>query len=310
MATTGKKRLYILLTLTVIFWGTSFAAVKTGMGDLAPVQFLFLRTFFASIIFAGVLLNVDEKKRKIEKKDLPYITYLGFMGMAGYFAVQYTALKFTTTVNASLLVGIAPIIIAIYSKFFLNEDLNFRRMIGILLCFMGICMIITKGNFSSFSFGKTLFGDILMIINAVMLAAFSLGAKKILNKYDPFIAVAYINMAACILLIPVSFIPNFLSPVSLLHSFSKIHVKTVLSALYLAVTCTVLGYYAWYNAIKEIGPSRTSVFNYINPLVAAIVSFLFFQEDMSIFTILGGMSIVGGVSLNNMNQPVRQCELD
>ncbi|QZY55986.1 DMT family transporter [Crassaminicella profunda] len=297
-----KKRLYILLTLTVIFWGTSFAAVKIGMGDLAPVQFLFLRTFFASVIFGVILLRIDHEKRKIEKKDIPYITYLGFMGIAGYFAVQYTALKFTTTVNASLLIGIAPIVIAIYAKFFLNEDLNLKRTIGILLCFIGICMIITKGNFSNFSFGETLFGDVLMIINAVMLAAFSLGAKKILNKYDPFIAVAYINMAACILLIPVSFIPNFLAPVSLLYSFSKIHVATVCSALYLAFTCTVLGYYAWYNAIKEIGPARTSVFNYINPLVAAIVSFFFFHEEMSIFTILGGISIIGGVSLNNMSQ--------
>lgn len=300
-----KKFIYILLIMTVIFWGTSFAAVKIGMGSLAPVQFLFLRTFFATIIFSMVLLKTEKEKRSIEKKDIPYILYLGFVGIAGYFGVQYTALQFTTTVNASLLIGIAPILIAMYARVFLHENLGFMRVIGIILCFIGISMIITKGDISSFSVNDTLFGDLFMVINAVMLAAFSIGAKKILDKYDPFIAVAYINLAACILLVPIVFIPNFLSPISMIYTLDVIGIKTVLAAFYLALTCTVIGYYGWYLAIKEIGVSKTSVFNYINPLVACIVSAILFHEDMNIFTILGGISIIGGVTLNNMYKPVK-----
>lgn len=296
----NKKTLYFLLTLTVIFWGTSFAAVKIGIGNLAPVQFLFLRTMFAAIIFSVILLRTSKDKRKIDIKDIPYIIYLGFMGISGYFIVQYTALEYTTTVNASLLIGVAPILVAIYSCLFLKEKLELSRVIGIAMCFIGIIFIITKGSISALSFGKTMVGDMLMLINAVMLAIFSIGAKKILNKYDPFIVVAYMNISALIMLAPFAFTSNFLSPVSLINKIYDINIKAILSSLYLGVTCTVIGYYSWYSAIKEFGPARTSVFNYINPLVASIVSFMLFDEGITVFTILGGISIVAGVALNNI----------
>ncbi|MBF8983158.1 DMT family transporter [Lutibacter sp. B2] len=300
----SKKVLYFLLTLTVIFWGTSFAAVKIGIGNLAPVQFLFLRTMFATIIFLMILCKTPKEKRKIDKKDIQYIIYLGFMGIGGYFIVQYTALQYTTTVNASLLVGVAPILVAIYSCVFLKEKLELRRVNGIFMCFIGIILIITKGNISALSFQKTMVGDILMLLNAVMLATFSIGAKKILNKYDPFIVVAYMNIFALIMIAPFALTSNFLSPVPLMSKIHDIDMKVILSSLYLGVTCTVIGYYGWYSAIKEFGASRTSVFNYINPLVASIVSFTLFDEGITVFTILGGISIIGGVTLNNMKSRV------
>ncbi len=295
-----ERSIYFLLTLTVIFWGTSFAAVKIGIGNLTPVQFLFLRVMFATIIFSIILFKTPKDKRKINREDILYIIYLGFMGISGYFIIQYTALKYTTTVNASLLVGLAPIIVAIYSCVFLKEKLELVRVIGIAMCFIGIILIITKGNISNLSFGKTIFGDILMLLNAVMLAIFSIGAKKILKKYEPFVVVAYMNISALIILAPFAFTSNFLSPVSLLSKIDDINMKVILSASYLGTTCTVLGYYSWYKAIREFGPSRTSVFNYINPLVASIVSFILFDEGINVYTILGGISIIGGVALNNM----------
>lgn len=298
----SKKILYFLLTATVIFWGTSFAAVKIGIGDLAPVQFLFLRTMFATIIFSVILLKSPKDKRKIDRKDIPYIVYLGFMGMAGYLIVQYTALKYTTTVNASLIIGIVPILVAIHSCLFYNEKLEFQRIVGTGMCFLGIIFTITKGNFATLSFGKTIFGDLLMLINAVMLAIFSIGAKKILKKYDPFMIVAYMNIFSLVMITPFAFSSNFLSPISLISKINHISIKVILSSLYLGVTCTVIGYYSWYSAIKEFGPTKTAVFNYINPLVASIVSFMLFDEDITIFTILGGISIIGGVALNNIHK--------
>ncbi|KDR96552.1 Permease of the drug/metabolite transporter (DMT) superfamily [Peptoclostridium litorale DSM 5388] len=298
----NRKKLYFLLILTVVFWGSSFAAVKLGAGKLSPVHFTFLRVTFASAIFSVILTGVSSEKKRIDKKDIPTIIYLGFMGIGGYFIVQYTALKYTTSVNASLLLGITPILLALHSCLVLEEKLEGLKIAGIAICFVGITLVITKGDISSFSFGKTIIGDALMILNAVMLAAFSLGAKKVLEKYDPFIIVAYINIAAMGMLVPVVFTSNFLSGASLIDNMEYIDIRAVLAALYLAGTCTVIGYYSWYSAIKEIGPVRTSVFNYINPFVASIASFAMFDEGITVFTVIGGISIIGGVALSSMGR--------
>ena len=298
----NRKKLYFLLILTVVFWGSSFAAVKLGAGKLSPVQFTFLRVTFASAIFSVILARLPVEKRSMDRKDIPTIIYLGFMGIGGYFIVQYTALKYTTSVNASLLLGITPVLLALYSCLVLKEKLEGRKMAGIAICFAGIILVITKGDILSFSFGKTILGDALMILNAIMLAAFSLGAKRILERYDPFIIVAYINIAAMIMLVPVVFTSNFLSGASLVDNIEYIDIRAALAALYLAATCTVVGYYSWYSAIKEIGPVRTSVFNYINPFVASFVSFAMFDERITVFTIIGGMSIIGGVALSSTDR--------
>ena len=297
-----RKQLYFLLTLTVVFWGTSFAAVKLGTGELSPVHFTFLRVTFATAIFLVILAVLPSEMKKIDKEDIPTIIYLGFMGIGGYFIVQYTALKYTTSVNASLLLGITPVLLALYSCLVIGEKLDGNKIGGITLCFAGIVFVITKGDISAFSFGKTILGDALMILNASMLAAFSLGAKKILEKYDPFIIVAYINIAAMIMLLPVVFTSNFLSGESLADHMEYIDIRAILAALYLAATCTVIGYYSWYRAIKEIGPVRTSVFNYINPFVTSIVSFVMFDEAITAFTIIGGISIISGVALSGRGQ--------
>lgn len=302
--------LYILLFCTVVSWGTSFAVIKLTIGNLSTLQYLFFRVLFADLIFLLILSKMPREKRKIDKKDIPYMCYLGFIGVVGYFAVQYSALKYTTTVNVSLLVSLAPVLVAIYSAIFYKERFGKENIFGIMLCLIGITFIITKGQLANFSIGENLLGDMLSLLNAVMLMLFCLGAKKALEKYEPFIAVAYMNIFALLMLIPLVLIPNFLSPVSLIYTFKEINIKVLGGTFYLGATCTVLGYYSWYTAIKEFGPTKTSLFNYFTPFIASIVSFILFDEGLNIYTISGGVSIIIGVILNNVHNLITEKNKD
>ena len=78
----------------------------------------------------------------------------------------------------------------------------------------------------------------------------------------------------------------------------------MLTFLYLAVFCTIIGYYGWYRGIRNIGAAKTYVFNYINPLVAAAVSHFIFNEKFSVYTAAGTALVLTGVfmgsSINSM----------
>jgi len=298
----SRKMSYILLILAVVFWGTSFAVVKLGIGQLEPVQFLFLRNLFASLIFVAILMKTPREQRYLERQDIPRMFFLAFMGVGGYFIVQYTALQYTTTVNASLLVGIAPIIVAIYSALFLKEKLGWVRAFGIGISFAGIVLTITRGHFAGFINAETILGDLLMILNAVMISIFSLGSKSMLKKYEPIVATAYLSIMALVMLIPFNLFSNFLAPVPLWKMASAIDGTAVLAAFYLALTCSVIGYFGWYQGIKTFGATKTSVFNYINPLVAAVLSYILFDGELTVFTVIGGVCIIGGVYLCNMKR--------
>ncbi|HAS79798.1 MAG TPA: hypothetical protein DCR90_02695 [Fusobacteriaceae bacterium] len=170
---------------------------------------------------------------------------------------------------------------------------------GILISFLGVCLIITNGKINGLFSNSSVIGDGLMIINAGMLAIFTIRAKYLLKKYDPFVLIAYMNISALITLIPIVFTNNFISKTSLLNVIGGIESKAYLAALYLAIFCTVIGYYGWYKGIKELGASRTSVFNYLNPLVATITSNLLLHEGMTTYTFLGSLLAISGLLINN-----------
>lgn len=294
-----NTRIYLWVLLTVTLWGTSFAFSKIGIADLSPVHFLFLRVLFSSIIFGLSLMVIPRSKKLISPKDFYHLVILSFIGISGYFIVQYSALKYTTTINASLFIAISPIFVALYMHFSKNESINKLQGSGILLSFLGVCLIITNGKISGLFSGTSVIGDGLMIINAAMLAIFTVSTKDLLKKYDPFVIIAYMNISALITLIPVTFTDNFISKTSLFNVIGDIQGKTYLAALYLAMFCTVIGYYGWYRGIKELGASRTSVFNYLNPLVATITSNILFHEEMTTYTFLGSFLAISGLIINN-----------
>lgn len=290
--------------ITVTFWGTSFITVQNALKDLAPVHFLFIRLLVANGLFFIILKLRPREKSTVSPQDYRAILFLGFIGVAGYFVVQYTALTYTTTVNAALIIGISPIMVALYRHFFTGDRLTFIQNLGIGLCFIGLVCLITKGDFSRLSIGNSYIGDGLMLINALMLASFTLKAESLLKKYDPFTLIAYVHGAGLILLIPVVMIPNVLSGHSILYLAPLITSSILLKATYLGVACTVFGYYVWYLGIRELGPSKTAVFSYLNPLVAALTARFLHQEALPLMALLGGIYIVFGVMMCN-HQPKR-----
>ncbi len=290
---------YLWILMTVFFWGTSFAASKAGMGSLNPLHFLFLRLLFSAVIFTAVLILMPESKRKIQKEDIPRLFFLSLIGISGYFTIQYTALTITTTVNASLIIGMSPVFIALYMHFSGKEYLRKIQAAGIALSFAGIILVITGGNPAGIVAAGHFSGDMLMILNAVMLAVFTVSASDMVKKYNPFTVVAVINIIALFILMPVILTDNPFSEVSILHIINKIELKTCLAALYLAVFCTIIGYYGWYRGIRNIGAAKTSVFNYMNPLVAAVVSHFVFNEKFSVYTAAGTALVLTGVFMGS-----------
>jgi hypothetical protein len=86
-----------------------------------------------------------------------------------------------------------------------KENVNLRIFLGILIAFIGVLFIISHGDLKSIFQQKTLFGDSLIIINALMWAWVTLRGKIVLNKYSPFVAMAYIHIFGTILLLPFAF---------------------------------------------------------------------------------------------------------
>ena len=292
---------YLSLTSVAFLWGTSFAVSKIGLYELSPLNMAGLRFILASLLFSCILL-FRKNDRHIDIRDVPQLIIMSFLSITSYFYIQYTGLLYTTSINAALLLATSPLLTTIASVLTRQEKVNTKAICGIILAFAGVTLVISRGKIFSLFASETLFGDLLILLNASVWAIYTLYGKRILQKYSPLTAVAYIYILGTLMLLPAIVIPSNINPVTAIDQFSHLSLKTLLAGTYLAALCSVYGYYMWYRGVSAIGAVRTSSFYYISPLFALLAGVFLLDESITHYVILGGFMVIAGVYVTNKNK--------
>lgn len=291
-------KMYAALLSVALLWGASFAAAKVGMAELAPLNLVILRFVIAATVFAAILA-VRREKAGIARTDIPRFVVLGFMTVTSYFYIQYTALLYTTTINAALIVSTIPVWTALLTAALGWERITAVGAAGVGVAFAGVALIISGGRGAEVLSSATLPGDLLILVNALTWAGITVYGKTILQKYPPFTAMAWIHIFGTALLVPFAFVGTPLAPVPLTAEIAGVTWRTVASALFLALLCSVYAYYVWYLGVERLGAVRTAAFSYFNPLFAAVVGVLLMGETLSTYVVGGGLIVIAGVYLTN-----------
>lgn len=276
------------LLAVVFFWGTSWSMTKIGLKELSAINLFLLRFSIASILFL-IILKTFYQGYIIEKEDKRKLLFLGILGISLYFYIQIVGVKYTTTINSSIIMATSPIATMILSsKVFHQEELTSNKILGAIMAFLGILLIFSGGKVLNLG-RETLKGNLLIFSNSIAWAFFTVLGKPLVEKYSPFVTMAYITIYGTLVMIPLAFVSGFVPAVK------EAQLSTWLAAFYLASTCSVFGFFMWYRGIKILGPTRTAMFNYLNPLTAVIIGIMFLKEPGSWHTFLGGFAILMGV---------------
>jgi len=291
----------LMLTL-IIFWGSSFVVVrKAEENGLTPIAIATFRFLIAGGLFLSALLFRKSRKRDyrllIEKKDAPIMLLLALFGATFFFTAQYTGIQMAGASMAAILVCLlSPILIAVLSAKIFKESLTKKQILGIGIAATGTFTVII-GSTLSFSENREFFlGSLILLSTPVLWAAYSLLGKKIMEKYDPFLVVAYVNMLGGLCLIPFSLAENSLQLIFTMSLYGW------LAILFLSITCSLLGYYIWFYVLNQVGAAVTSSFLFAEPLVTVSFAVAFAGEKISLFIPVGGILIFAGVYLVTRKQ--------
>ena len=287
----------LLMLILIFFWGSSFVVVKTAlMEGLTPVAVATFRFLIAGGLFLIALLfekNMrPEYRLLVKKKDLPTLLLLAFSGVTLFFTAQYKGIQMAGASIAAIFVCLlSPILIATLSARIFKEKLTKKQISGIGIAAAGTFLVITEGLLNFQSSREFFFGSLILLSTPVLWTVYSLVGKKVLEKYDPFLVVAYITMLGGLLLLPFSLAENSL------HQIFTMNLNAWLAILFLAVTCSVIGYYIWFHVLKRVGAAVTSSFLFAEPLVTVLFAVVFVGEEVSFLVLLGGLLIFVGVYL-------------
>jgi drug/metabolite transporter (DMT)-like permease len=277
----------------VIFWGFSFIATKVALKEMNPFTLLTLRFGIGGLLLLLVQLQKDRRFLKaFSFKDWVSIIFLATVGISGHTLLQAFGLLYTTAVHTGWIVAIMPIFITVVARFYLGEAITLRKIGGIVLGFLGIFLVISKGVFSLsiFRFGST-FGDSLILISALTWTAFTVGGRGFLSRSSPLAAITPMMIVGCLITFPFTWLKwewNLL-----------FHLSTAawMGILFLGVFCSGLAYLFWYSALEKKDSSVVGMYLYLEPFVTLIGAYFLLGEEIQWITLMGGGMILLGVYL-------------
>jgi drug/metabolite transporter (DMT)-like permease len=291
----SKLFTYIEALFAVVVWGASFIATKVALLDISPFPIVWLR-FLMGVIILGLTVVLRKQFTFPEKKEWKYFALLGFLGITFHQGLQSNGLQTSEAGTTAWIVATTPVFMALLGWFLLKEKLDWAKTSGILLAFIGVLVVVSKGNFDSIAIGRFgAPGDVLILISAVNWAVFSALSRRGLKSHPASLMMFYV-MSLGWLFTSILFIAN--------RGFAEIGDLTVkgwASIAFLGIFCSGLAYIAWYDALKTLATAQTGVFLYIEPLVAVIVAFFVLGEAITLASLLGGSIIIFGVWLVNRN---------
>jgi drug/metabolite transporter (DMT)-like permease len=169
--------------------------------------------------------------------------------------------------------------------------LSKRQLLGIGVASIGTLAVVVGGTLELEGNLSFFLGSIILLTTPLLWAAYTLLGKKIMQKYDPFLIVAYVNVLGGLFLVPFSLVENSFNNIFVLNG------QEWLALLYLAFTCSLIGYFIWFYMIKRSSAAATSSFLFAEPLVTVAFAAMFIREEVTPFAVGGGLLIFIGVFL-------------
>lgn len=286
---------YVEALFAVIVWGASFIATKVALQDLSPITIVWLR-FLMGIIILGLVVVLRRQFSLPEKKEWGYFALLGFLGITFHQWLQSNALQTSEAGTTAWIVSTTPVFMAVLGWVLLKERLGWTKSLGILLAFLGVLVVVSKGDLRSISFGKFgAPGDVLVLISAVNWAVFSALSRRGLKSHPASLMMFYI------MLLGWAFTTLLFLTTSGMSEIPSVTFNGWMAVGFLGIFCSGLAYIAWYDALQALSTAQTGVFLYIEPLIAVVVAFFILGEPITLALSIGGVVILFGVWLVNRN---------
>lgn len=283
-----QKRAYLYASAAVLLWSTIASAFKISFRYIDILPLLFYASIVSSVFLFLYLLFLKKLNllKELSKKDYLHSAMLGFLNPFLYYVILLNAYSILKAQEAVTLNFIWPIMLVLLSIPLLHQRIKLRSILAIIISFIGVFIIATKGDILGFRFTSTA-GVLLAVSSAVIWALFWIYNVK--DKRDEAVGL-FLNFAFGSVFI-------FLS----MLFFAKVEIPNlngILGAAYIGLFEMGIAFLIWLKALK-LSKTTAHVANlvYLAPFLSLVVISFAVGEQIFFSTIIGLIFIIGGIIL-------------
>lgn len=280
----SKTLIYIFIC--ILSWSLIPVASKEVLKGMNNVAMLFFSNLISATVMLLYLIATSGIKKfsQYSLKDYLIMSSLGFLGSFSYYILLYKAFSLSLAQEVFIINYTWPILILIFSVPILNEKLNLIKTISVLISFVGVLTIITKGHIMHVRF-TNVEGDILALLGAVCFALFSTFGKKV--EYDQIIAIFVYFASATI----------FCTTTIGFFKITELSVNVLFWLFINGLFINGISYIFWFKALKSTQTSLVSNLVYLTPALSLIFISIFLKEKIHTYSLAGLILILLGIGM-------------
>lgn len=258
-------KVHVLLLISTTIVSTSFIVAELITRSLDPIVLTFVRFVLAALI----LLPPVGLRHGLRIEMRAFLRYASISGcLVIFFWSMFFSLRYTTSLNVSVIFTLVPSISALFAAFINRERITVRLILALIIGLIGAIWVIFRGDLMLLAALAWNRGDLIFFGGCLAMALYT-PLVRLVHRSEPLeIMTFWVLVSGCLWMLPVTLYR--LNSIALLDTAAA----TWLWIVYLALFSTVVSFYITQYGTRHIGPTRTIAYSYLYPLLVMVLNFL------------------------------------
>ena len=277
------------LVFTIFGWGLSFLGTKALLRNYSPVEIIFFR-YLLSYIGLFLLMPRPFLFKCWKFESLCFLA--GIFGVSIYQFLENVAIDETSASNVSIIISCSSFFTAIFTTIILkSEKIGVNFCVGFVFSIIGVILVSYNGAIQ-FEFNPL--GDALTLTCAILWGLYSVTISKI-NKYN--YNVVYVTRRVMLYGV-IQIIPIFIFSGGRIDFSRLSNMDNWFGLIFLGIVCGTICFVTWNYSVKVLGPVKTSLAMYVQPIVTIVFGAIWFGEEIKLMGAFGALAVIAGLFIS------------
>lgn len=267
---------------------------------ITPLLMTDFRMIGAACLFW--IASLFTQPEHVNHKDMLSLFFAALFGIVFNQGTYIFGLGMTSPINASIVTTSLPILTMVIAAIYLREPITGKKLLGVFMGAVGALLLILSGQPMSGGQSGSIGGDLLCLFAQFCFSLYLVFFKGLIGKYSPITLMKWMFTYASICLIPFSYTEIVQLDWSLLN-------YKVIAGLVMVVFCaTFISYLLIPIGQKNLRPTVTSMYNYLQPIVASILAIAWGMDSFNALKIVAVILVFSGVFFVTQSKSRAQLE--
>lgn len=285
----------VLALVATIIWSGNFVISRSVIHLIGPISLAFFRWSFASLILMPFAWKVFKEDWGIIKARPAYFFWTALTGVSLFNTFVYIAGHSTSAINMALIgTTSSPIFASLLAYLFLKEKMGLMRIIGMIICMIGILLLLSQGNMEKLMAFHFTTGDLWVLAGAFSFAIYNVLVRRKPKELSSIRFLFVVFFFGANLLIPFFLYELTYAPPIVWNT------ELVSSILYLGIGTSVISFLCWNLALHKLGTARTVIFGNLIPVFSTLEAVWLLGEKVTLIHWVSGLIVILGLVIANM----------